>query len=273
MALEFVGVLAPFLAAGGWLRFIRQWDRFEREPWRPVLIAFALGATAGLVGLIAWALLVLVDPAGFSAKAAMLITPIHVVVLAFTIRLFPYRWAHWNDSFDGIVYGGAVGIGYGLLYSQISLLKGPLLGFRSALFTMPVFMLAGLIIGFYLSQVRFGARDHAPSAWAKGLLIPALYLVGFELTSAWGGAVMGEEHPLASAVVYATNTVGWVMAMWAMDANTRASQHHPENYRLQLSGMYCSGCGVEQTVGAVFCHGCGRPGAARQGVQGQWRSS
>lgn len=261
-----MGAIAPLLASVGWLWFIRRWDHFEREPWRPVLKAFGLGAAAGVVGLIAWALLVFFDSEGFSSSVAVLITPIHVGLIALTIRLFPYRWPEWNDTFDGIVYGGAVGIGYGLLYSQGSLMEGLLTGFRSALFTMPAYMLAGLIIGYYLSQARFGARDQA-SAWARGLLIPAFYLAGFELARAWGGSVMGEEHPLASSVVYAANTVGWVMAMWAMDANVRASQHHPENYRLQLAGQHCVWCGVEQTVGAGFCHSCGRPAAARQGVQ------
>lgn len=266
--MELLGAVAPLLASGGWLWFIRQWDRFEREPWPPVVKAFGVGAGAGVIGLIAWAVLVLFDPEGFSESVAVLITPIHVLLLALAIRLFPYRSPHWNDSFDGIVYGGAVGIGYGLLYSQSSLMEGLLLGFRSAFFTIPVFMLAGLIIGYYLSQVRFGAREKAPGAWARGLLIPAFYLVGIELAHAWGGSVMGDENPLASAVVYAANTVGWVMAMWAMDATVRASRHHPENYRLQLSGLQCLGCGVEQTAGAGFCHRCGRPVVARQGVQG-----
>lgn len=266
--MEFLGLIVPFLAAGGWLWFIHHADRFEKEPWGLVLKTFGLGAVAGLVGLVILAVLVLGNPEGFTSGAALLMAVIHVGVLALALRLLPYRRPEWNEPFDGIVYGGAAGIGYGLVYTLVSLLDSPLQGFRMALFTIPMYMLAGLIIGHYMSQVRFGPPQRAARMWLKGLAIAALYLAGIELTRAWGGEVMGQANPLASAVVYGVNTVGWIMAMWAMDAKTRASQHHPANYRLPLAGSGCRYCTTEYTVGAAFCNRCGRPVIAGQGVQG-----
>lgn len=256
--LAIIGLLAPFLAAGAALWFLRWFDH-EPEPWPLVLKTFGLGAALGLVGLIVWLVLVLFDPEGFSIKVALLVVPVHVAAISLALWLLPYRRPEWNEPFDGLVYGGAAGTGYGLVYSLIFLLDGPLLGFRAALVTMPVIMLAGLIIGHHQSQVRFGARQGASIGLMKGWVIAALYLGGFELTRSWGGAVMGEDSPLASAVVYGVNTLGWIIAMWAIDTTTRASQYRPENYRLQLTGLGCPVCATPQTVGAAFCHGCGRP--------------
>jgi hypothetical protein len=264
--LELLGLLVPFLAAGGWLWFIHHSDRVEKEPWGLVFKTFGLGASAGLVGLVVWFVLLL-RAEGLSANSALILAPVHVGGILLALRLLPYRRPEWNEPFDGIVYGGAAGIGYGLVYTLVSLLEGPLVGFRTGIFSIPIYMLAGLVIGHYMSQVRFGAQRKPVRIWLKGLLIPSLYLAGIELTRAWGGTVVGEEHPLASVVAYAANTVGWIMAMWAMDAKTRVSQYHPQDQLLKLAGMGCPECATEYTVGAAFCNGCGRPVVVDQGVQ------
>lgn len=261
--MEILGLILPFVASAGWLWWIRAADRFEKEPWGLVLGTFGLGAAAGLVGLIALIGILLADEGGISSMSVVLLAPLHVAAVTAVLRYLPYRRPEWNEHFDGIVYGGAAGIGYGLVYTLIVLAGDPRLGFRSAVFTIPIYMLAGVIIGHYLSDVRFGGGRSS----AQGFMIATLYVGGIELARVWGGDVMGETQPLASAVVYASNTIGWIMAIWAMDANTRASRHHPGNYRLQIANWGCPWCAAPYPVGAAYCNHCGRPVGARAGVQ------
>lgn len=264
--MQVLGVLIPFVAAGGWLWWIYQTDRFEKEPWDLVWKTFGAGAAAGLGGLVALLMLALMLPS--VGVAVVLLVPVHVIAMMAVLRLVPYRRPEWNDPFDGIVYGGSAGIGYGLVYTLFALLDSPLLGFRSAVFSIPIFMLAGLIIGHYLSQIRFGPPQKTRGLWVRALLTAGLYLGGIEFAQALGGEVMGRANPLASVIVFGANTVGWVMALWAMDAKTRASQYNPGNYRLWLSGTGCYACGHALPVAASFCNKCGRPLHAGQGVQG-----
>jgi RsiW-degrading membrane proteinase PrsW (M82 family) len=261
-------LLVPFVAAGGWLWWIRRADRYDREPWGLVLCTFGLGAAAGLAGLTALVVCLMLLPEEASLVPVFLaLVPLHVLAMTAVIYLYPYRRPQWDEPFDGLVYGGAAGIGYGLVYSLWWLVDGLDLGFRSAVFSMPVFMLSGLIIGHYLSQVRFGPRHRAWAMWAKGLITAGLYLAGIELAQAAGGAVMGRDNPLASVVVYATNTVGWLIAMWAMDAGKKASPYDPANYKFQLAPTGCPACGTGYPVGARFCNQCGHPVAGPWEVQ------
>jgi protease PrsW len=263
---ELLGLIVPFLAAGGWLWWIYSTDRFEREPWPLVLKTFGMGAAAGLLGLIALFVLILFMPegSGVTFLAFLVLVPVHLGLLAGVLYRWPWRTYDWNEPFDGIVYGGAAGIGYGTTYTLIALIDSPLMGFRSAVFTIPIYMLTGLIMGHFLSQVRFGAPERARAMRTKAYMVAGLYLAGLELARALGGEVMGNENPLASAVVYATNTIGWVVAMYAMDAKERASVYNPNNYRFYLAPTGCPHCGYAHPMGAHFCSWCGQPIAAHQ---------
>lgn len=267
-AVAFVGLVIPFVAAFGWLWWLYQADRLEREPWGLVLKTFALGTAAGLVGLVELVLLMLFLPkqAAYTV-GAMVLVPVHVAAIAAVVYWLPFRSPEWNEPFDGLVYGGAAGIGYGLTYTLLALLEGPMTGFRSAVFSIPTFMLAGLITGHYLSQIRFGEPYRRGGMWLRALGYAALALAGVELARSMGGQVMGTDNPVASAFVYSANTVGWILAMWAMDAKHRASQYNPLNYRLPLADTGCPACGSAHVAGAAFCSQCGRNLYGERGEQ------
>jgi RsiW-degrading membrane proteinase PrsW (M82 family) len=181
--------------------------------------------------------------------------------------MLPYRRPDWNEPFDGIVYGGAAGVGFGLTYTLwLMVAEGPVVGFRTAVFSMPVYMMAGLILGHYLSQARFAPSARPGRLKWRGIGITLAYLFGLELAQAMGGRVMAMAHPLASLVVYAANTAGWVLAMYAMESKNKASQYNPGNYRLQMAPTPCPHCGHGYAQGGAFCNTCGRP-VAHMGVQ------
>lgn len=257
--MELLSLLVPFAAAGGWLWWIHQADRLEREPWPLVFKTFGLAAGAGLSSLIALFILMLLLPEEEAlATGLLLLVPVHVLAMTGVIYGLPYRDPAWNEPFDGLVYGGAAGIGYGLTYSLMALLEGPLTGFRTALFSIPTFMLVGLIIGHYLSQVRFGPPRRRLAMWLRALFLSGLALAGIEWARGLGGTVMGTGNPVASAFVYGANTVGWILAMWAMDAKDRSSQFNPGNHLITLAAAGCPTCDAPPVMGAAFCHQCGQ---------------
>lgn len=261
--MEILGLIIPFIASVGWLLWLRHTDRLAQEPWELVLNTFALGSLAGFIGLAALTGVVLIEPDGLWSTKVVLLAPLNVAFITLVLRLLPYRRPEWNEPIDGVVYGGAAGLGYGLAYTLLLLFTDPLSGFRSAVFTVPIYMLAGLIAGYYLSQVRFGISRTG----FKGFVIATLYLGGIELARTWGGDVMGSAHPLASAVVYGTNTIGWVMAMWAMDQSNRDSWYGRASRRLLLADRACQACGSQLVSGGAYCTHCGRPDSAQGEVQ------
>lgn len=256
--MELLGLIVPFLAAGGWLWWIYHADRFEREPWGLVLKTFGFGAASGVVGLIAQIIVLLVLPEEIAFMGMIVLVPVHLAGIALMLYAAAYRRPEWNEPFDGVVYGGAVGIGYGLTNTLLEFVAGLSVGFRMAMFSIPIYMLAGLVIGHHMSRARFGPQGKGAGALVKGFAVAALYLAGLELARALGGQVLGRDNALASAIVYGANTLGWVMAMSAMDARRRSAQSRLAAAKhLPLDENGCPRCSESSPVGAAFCSQCG----------------
>lgn len=257
-----LGLFMPLLAAAGWLYWIYQSDKFDREPWGLVLLTALIGAGFGLLSLV---LHLFVDHLGLLGGLAMI--PVHLLALMATMYLLPYRNPNWNERFDGLVYGGAAGIGYGLLYTITPLFYDVALGYRLAAFSIPVYMLIGLILGNYLSHVKFGSPSRRAAHWWRGLMRAGLFLVGFEVSVALGGELVGGENLLAGLVAYGSNMIGWIFAVKAMEESNRNSPFNPDQYRLPLAVTACLHCGSRYPVDSAFCNSCGRsvvvPGEVR----------
>lgn len=258
-----LGLIMPLLAAGGWLWWIYHSDRFEKEPWDLVLKTLGIAAGAGVVGLIVQVIIVyaILGGGGSAAGAvvgALFLLPFHLAGIAGAMYYLPFRNANWNEPFDGLVYGGAAGIGYGLTYTIIALFQTPLLGFRLAIFSIPVYMLAGLVIGHYMSRVKFGQPHEAKSQWVRGLGIAGVFLFGIEMAQVAGGRVVAGSA-MASMFAYASNTLAWILATKAMEEKNWQSQFNMAKYRLQLAPTGCAHCGAGHPVQAAYCNHCGNP--------------
>lgn len=253
-----LGLFMPVLAAVGWLWWIYESDHFEKEPWPLVLRTAAVGAATGLISFI------LLVPLGalLSAKSmialAGLETALHLVGIVLPMYLLPYRNHNWNEPFDGLVYGGAVGIGYGLVYTVPMLLGGAELGFRVAIFSIPIFMMTGIIIGRFMSRVRFGAPEQTVRQWLQGMGLAALFLLGIDYALMLGAEVVTGRNMLAGLMAYAANMAAWMLATRAMDESHRASPFSQTAYELDLAPDPCGTCGQSYPLGAAYCSQCGR---------------
>lgn len=250
-----LGLLMPLLAAGGWLWLIYVNDRFEKEPWGLVLKTAGLAAAVGLASLLVTAALSpwFGDGAVLNALFAV---PLHLTAVVTALLALPYRNPNWNEPFDGLVYGGAAGVGYGLIYTLPSLLVSTDLGFRIAVFSIPIFVLAGVVLGHYASRARFSPRRGAWRHWLQGLGIAGLFLFGIDLALREGGEVVAGEHMLAGLMAYASNTLAWIIATRAMDLSEGASPFNPD-LRLRLALGTCPSCGAGYPAGGSYCNTCG----------------
>lgn len=234
----------PLLAAAGWLWWIYASDQFEKEPWGLVLLTVGLGALAGLAGLLAGALL----PGRWPH------TPLDLAGITVAMVLLPWRSGHWNERFDGLVYGGAAGIGYGLVFTLPALLVDSAAGYRIAAFSLPIYMMSGLMVGHFMSQTKF-ARDRL--GWFKGLLSTGGFLLGIEFAVAAGGEVVSGSNVMGGVLAYTSNMLAWLFATRAMEESQWRSAGRLSAAGLMLGPASCGACGSAAASGARFCHTCG----------------
>ncbi len=255
-----LGLAMPLLAAGGWLWWIYQSDRFEKEPWDLMLKTAAAGAVGGVVTLLL-SLTVFRDLTGVQGilEGAGAETALHLLGIVIPLYVLAYRNANWNEPFDGLVYGAAAGVGYGLVFTLPVLVENPQNGYRVAIFSMPVFMLTGIILGHYLSRAKFRRHPGRLSNWFQGLVIAGAFLIGIDVALRAGGEVVSGRNLLAGLMAYGSNTLAWIIATRAMELSNQTSPFNPDAYRLPLAPKGCPHCRAAYPVGAIYCNACGRP--------------
>jgi RsiW-degrading membrane proteinase PrsW (M82 family) len=122
-----------FIAAGAllWMLYFERKDSLKPEPRRMLLLAWACGCgsallalalywLAGRLGLPSW-------PGEGRGEIALyclaLVGPVEEGAKFLAARLLVFRWRHFDERIDGMVYAGAVAIGFAtvenLLYAQL----------------------------------------------------------------------------------------------------------------------------------------------------------
>lgn len=267
-----LGLAMPLLASGAWLWWIYQSDRYEKEPWNLIRKTLGFGAAAGLISLaLTWVLGLAMRPGAVTAALAEAV--VNVLCVVTVMLAVPYRDPNWNEPFDGLVYGGAAGIGYGLVFTVPALLSNPQLGFRVAIFAIPIYVLIGIILGHYMSRVKFGGRRAAAVNWAKALGWTIALVFGIDLALREGGEVVSGSSLLAGLLAYGSNMLAWLIATRAMDLADATSPFRPQaeaaaaeaaaaaapTGRLPIAKGGCLYCGAAYPVGSNYCTMCGNP--------------
>ena len=266
--MHLLGLLMPVLAAAGWLYFIHQSDRYEKEPWPLVLRTAAAGAGAGIIGLglelfistfVLGSAFTTGSATGDALAVAAVMAPAGLLGIALAMTLVAFHNPNWNEPFDGLVYGGAAGIGYGLTYTIIALAQGLQLGFRLAVFSIPLYMLVGILLGHHASQAKFGRRRLAWWSWVRGLAVAGVVLWATQGALELGAQVVAGENMLAAALAYLSNMLAWIIALRAIHEGNDESHLNPDRGHLRLERAGCPHCGAGFPVGARYCIACGQP--------------
>jgi RsiW-degrading membrane proteinase PrsW (M82 family) len=92
--------------------------------------------------------------------------------------LLIYKRKHFDEWYDGILYGIMVGLGFAfveniLYFSRLFETYGWMLVWTRSIFSMPIHALLGGIMGFFIGKARFSANNSLSlsNMWF-GLLIP-----------------------------------------------------------------------------------------------------
>ena len=162
------------------LTFFYLKDRYEREPLRHIVMAFALGLYAMLAGegmaMTAEGWL----PAGFlhtGGEPARLVDAfllsgfVEELAKAVVLMAAIYHWQEFDEPLDGVVYGVAVALGYATLENFLFVARlGIGVAWQRALFAVPAHALFGATMGYYAGRTKF---DHGGKLRLDGVLLLA----------------------------------------------------------------------------------------------------
>lgn len=146
----------------GFLLYILRFDRTEPEPRGLVAGLFLAGALSVIPAALLEGLLQGFLPYAregiFSAflQSFLVIAPVEEAVKLIAVMVFAWRSRHFSEQNDGIVYAGALSIGFAAAENLFYVLEnGISVGVARALTSIPGHAFAGVLMGHFLGQARF----------------------------------------------------------------------------------------------------------------------
>lgn len=204
-----------------WLWFLLRKDRIEPEPRHLVLRVFGLGALAAFAVMTFRprldGLLIGVDPAALPWLDAFVVTAATEESLKLAALGLGVLWHHEVDEpMDGIVYGGATGLGFATVENVVYVLavEEPSLAlFRGFTATLGHLAFTGSM-GFLLGMARLRRRRGRVAAGflgVLGLLVAILFHGAYDLAVLSGGrlGLFGLVVVLPAALVMLAAKMRW----------------------------------------------------------------
>ncbi|MEC1272074.1 glutamic-type intramembrane protease PrsW [Bacillus subtilis] len=151
-------------------------DQYDNEPVHMVLRSFFLGVVLVFPIMFIQYVLEKENVGGGSFFVSFLSSGFLEESLKwFILMISVYPHAHFDEHYDGIVYGTSVSLGFATLENILYLIgHGVEHAFVRALLPVSCHALIGVIMGFYLGKARFSA-DKARVKWlALSLVVPSL---------------------------------------------------------------------------------------------------
>jgi len=189
-------------------------DRYEREPLWLVALTFAWGA----IGAIVFALLgssillfpaeALLDASTASTFGTVLVAPIVEEPGKALVLLFLVASKHFDNPTDGIVYGAAAGLGFGMTENffyfaepaadgQVGAWMG--LVFIRTLFSAPMHACASALIGMSLGFAKFRNWRH------RFLVVPVGFAGAIGLHMMWNGLAVLSSQSENGGLIFLLN--------------------------------------------------------------------
>ncbi|MCB1319323.1 MAG: PrsW family intramembrane metalloprotease [Leptospiraceae bacterium] len=157
-----VGLTLLALAPGIFLViYFQRRDRVQREPWKVIIISFLLGA---LTVILAAALeIALLGDDDFGSTIPELAFSMFLIVALveemcklLVIQFYSARRPEFDELMDGLVYGAAAAAGFATLENVGYVLEnGFLVGIIRAVLSVPMHVLTGAWIGYWIARSRF----------------------------------------------------------------------------------------------------------------------
>ncbi|MFE5306028.1 glutamic-type intramembrane protease PrsW [Bacillus subtilis] len=151
-------------------------DQYDNEPVHMVLRSFFIGVVLVFPIMFIQYVLEKENVGGGSFFVSFLSSGFLEESLKwFILMISVYPHAHFDEHYDGIVYGTSVSLGFATLENILYLIgHGVEHAFVRALLPVSCHALIGVIMGFYLGKARFSA-DKARVKWLiLSLVVPSL---------------------------------------------------------------------------------------------------
>jgi RsiW-degrading membrane proteinase PrsW (M82 family) len=199
-----------------WLQYFDLKDAIAPEPRTRLVMAFVLGIAAGLMAFGVYGVAPLLglptDPGDTPREAALycfgVVGPLEEGMKFLVARVVVFRWKHFDEPVDGIVYGCAVALGFAALENFVFIPTLPLVEQLARAVASPLtHSLWAAIWGIGCSRALLGRRGPAYRiAWQTGTLALSMALHGlYDYVIVAHGATL-----VASAIAL----VVWAYVIW-----------------------------------------------------------
>jgi len=177
--------LAPAIAI---IFYIYSKDKYEREPFKNLLISFLLGVLSTVPAII---IQLAFEPqllAFFHEKSILYYGLYAFAVVGFgeelskfaMLRLYAYRKKAFNEPFDGIIYSVMISMGFATLENIGYVMEGGVFtGILRMFLSVPAHAAFGVLMGYHVGLAKFDP-DHASVHLWKGLLLAAFFHGAFD---------------------------------------------------------------------------------------------
>jgi len=177
--------LAPGIAI---IFYVYSKDKYDREPFKYLLISFLLGVVSTAPALLIQTQLEPQLMTQFETKTVAYYAWFAFGVVGFgeelckfiMLRLYAYRLKVFNEPFDGIIYSVMISMGFATLENVGYVYMG---GYSTGLLRMflsvPAHAAFGVIMGYHAGLAKFDRR-HSALHLLKGLLLAAFFHGAFD---------------------------------------------------------------------------------------------
>ncbi|OIU71215.1 glutamic-type intramembrane protease PrsW [Rossellomorea aquimaris] len=91
----------------------------------------------------------------------------------FILMVAIFQHVHFNDPYDGIIYGASVSLGFATVENILFLLaNGVEYAFGRALMPVSSHALFGVLMGYYLGKAKFSLKDHRQKWLFISVMVP-----------------------------------------------------------------------------------------------------
>ena len=182
-------LFAAIIPMSIYLILIWRLDRYEREPFGKVVKHFLWGAIGAIIfGLIISSFLVFSTKLFISSIsinsfiAAVIIAPFAEEIVKSAYLFNTYRKNYFDNLTDGLVYGGAIGLGFGmtenLMYFSMyndTFTQWITIVITRSIFSAVMHAIATATVGAFLAKAKFSDRSKKPKYTIMGLGLAMLF--------------------------------------------------------------------------------------------------
>ena len=157
---------APILFIAVWIYFK---DKYEKEPWTLLFVCYIMGIISGFFAYYSNTLLfnkfdvqLGLDYVKLFFAAVFIVGLFEEGFKFFFLRRFIYKNKHFNEPFDGIVYGAFIGLGFASIENFLYVSEGDKMTAIARMFTaVPMHASLGMILGYYFGKAKFPLSENS----------------------------------------------------------------------------------------------------------------